>query len=133
MKIATLVIRTLFGLGFIVFGLNILHPFLPMPPPPEGLPGQFMAAMVPSHWMELVGFFQLLGGILVIIGRTAPLGLTILAPILVNILAFHLFLTGGAELGAGVVFSTMELFLVYAYRAHFSGIFTTQAKPNEEQ
>ena len=130
MKILTLIIRTLFGLGFIIFGLNILHPFMTPPPPVEGsLPAQFMTVMGPTHWMSLVGFFQLLGGLLVIVGRTAPLGLVVLAPMLVNILAFHIFLDGGNGIGAGIVFSVMELFLLYAYRGYFRSIFATNAKP----
>jgi uncharacterized membrane protein YphA (DoxX/SURF4 family) len=89
MKIAILIGRVLLGVGFIIFGLNILHPFMTSPPPPEGsLAAQFVTVMVPSHWIGLVGVLQLLGGLLVAIGRTAPLGLVLLGPILVNILAF---------------------------------------------
>ncbi|MBC7465626.1 MAG: hypothetical protein H7256_06495 [Bdellovibrio sp.] len=46
MKIAAVIARVLLGLGFIVFGLNIIHPFLSQPPMQEGsLPAQFMAVM----------------------------------------------------------------------------------------
>lgn len=124
MKIAVIVVRVLMGLGFMVFGLNILHSFLPQPPPPEGsLMAQFMAIMVPTHWMTLVGFFQLLGGILVLSGRFTVLGLLILAPVLVNILAFHIFLMDGGGITPGLVFSAMELFLLFAYRRQLAPIF----------
>src|SRR4051794_32763759 len=74
MKIATIICRILLGLGFTVFGLNILHPFLPMPPmDPNSLPAKFGAVMFPTHWMTLVGVFQLAGGLLVLFGGTAPL------------------------------------------------------------
>ncbi|RYZ80223.1 MAG: DoxX family protein [Proteobacteria bacterium] len=129
MKIAVIIIRVLLGLGFVIFGANILFPFLPQPPPVEGTPvAQFMAVVGPSGWMKLIGFFQLLGGLLVLSGRMAPLGLTILAGILINILAFHLFLDNGANLAPGLVFSAFEIFLIYAYRNYFAGIFTTNAK-----
>src|ERR1700679_514513 len=96
MKIAILISRTLLGIGFIVFGSNILHPFLPMPAPPAGsLAAQFMGVMYPTQWMALIGVFQLVGGILVLVGRTAPLGLVLLGPVLVNILAFHILIMGG--------------------------------------
>jgi putative oxidoreductase len=131
MKIAIIIARVLIGLGFVIFGANILHQFMPMPPPPEGSPtAQFMAVMVPTHWMMVVGFFQLLGGILVLIGGTAPLGLALLAPVLVNILSFHVFIMGGEGIAPGLVFSVLELFLIYAYRNNFRGLFTTQAKPS---
>src|SRR5258706_6157900 len=76
MKIATVISRVLLGLGFVIFGLNILHPFLNAPPPPEGsLAAQFMVVMVPSHWMALAGIVQLVCGLLVLAGPTTPFGL----------------------------------------------------------
>jgi putative oxidoreductase len=130
MKIFVLIIRVLLGLGFTIFGANILHPFLPQPPmPSNSLPAQFIALMVPTHWMIIVGAFQLIGGLLVLSGRMVPLGLAFLAPILVNILAFHICLTGGKDLAPGIVFSIFELFLIYAYRSYFKPLFTTKASP----
>ena len=129
MKIAALICRILMGLGFIVFGLNGIFQFLPQPPIPEGTPvAMFLAVMGPSHWMTLIGFFQFLGGLLVLAGRTAPLGLCILGPILVNVLAFLVFLDNGNGLVPGLVFTAFEIFLIYAYRANFRGIFATDAK-----
>ena len=58
-----------------------------------------------------------------------PLGLAILSPILVNILAFHVLLMGGEGLAPGVVFAALAGFLIYAYRAHFRGLLTTRARP----
>lgn len=131
MKMAVIIIRSLMGIGFIIFGANILFPFLPQPPMQEGsLPAQFLAVMGPTHWMRLVGVCQLLGGLLVIVGRTAPLGLVVLAPVLVNIIAFHVFLENGEGLAPGLVFAFFEIFLIYAYRNHFKGIFSTHAQPN---
>jgi len=130
MKIAILISRFLLGMGFIIFGLNILHPFLTSPPPPEGsLAAQFVAVMVPSHWITFVGVLQLLGGLLLVIGRTAPLGLVVLGPILVNILAFHIFLQGGQGIAPGLVFSVLEIFLIYAYRSQFRAIVAANALP----
>jgi uncharacterized membrane protein YphA (DoxX/SURF4 family) len=130
MKIAILIGRFLLGMGFIVFGLNILHPFLTAPPPPQGsLTAQFVAVMVPTHWMAFVGLVQLVGGLLVLTGRTAPLGLVLLGPILVNILAFHILLQGGQGIAPGLVFSVLEIFLIHAYRSYFRSIFTANALP----
>lgn len=132
MKIAIAACRFLLGLGFTVFGLNILHPFLPQPPiPPESMTGQFMAVMVPTHWMAVVGAFQLAGGLLVLAGRTAPLGLAFLAPVLVNIFAFHICIMHGEGLAPGAVFAALELFLLWAYRGYFKPLFTTSATPTQ--
>jgi putative oxidoreductase len=132
MKIATVISRILLGLGFFIFGLNILHPFLNAPPPPEGsLAAQFVAVMVPSHWMALVGIVQLVGGLLLLAGRRTPLGLVLLGPILVNILAFHICLLGAHGIAPGLVFTVLEIFLIYAYRSHFRPIFTGSAVPTQ--
>ena len=133
MKIATTISRFVLGLGFVVFGANIVHPFLPQPPMPAGsLPAQFMTVMGPTGWMTLVGVFQLVGGALLLIGRTAPIGLALLGPVLVNILAFHVLLTGGAGIAPGAVFSVLELFLIYSYRSYFAPIFTINAAPTSK-
>jgi hypothetical protein len=129
MKIAAVIARVLMGLGFVVFGANIVHPFLPTPPMPDGQAAQFMAVMGPSGWMKLVGFFQLFGGLFVLSGRATPLGLALLAPVLVNILAFHVLLMGGAGIAPGLVFTALEAFLVYAYRGHFAPLFSFSATP----
>jgi putative oxidoreductase len=130
MKILALVCRILLGLMFVIFGVNILHPFLPMTMPPAGSPpAQFMGVMVPSGWMHQVGVLQVIGGLLVLIGGTVPLGLCVLGPIIVNILTFHTLLAGGHGIGPGILAALLEIVLVYAYRDNFSGIFTVKAKP----
>jgi len=133
MKTAIVISRFILGLGFVVFGLNILHPFLPQPPIPDGsLPARFMGVMGPSHWMALAGLFQVFGGVFVLLGRTAPIGLTLLGPVLVNILAFHILLMGGAGIAPGLVLSVLELFLIYTYRSYFAPIFTINAVSTSE-
>ena len=133
MKAAIVIARFILGLGFVVFGLNILHPFIPQPPIPDGsLPARFMGVMGPSHWMALVGLFQVFGGVFVLLGRTAPIGLTLLGPVLVNVLAFHILLMGGAGIAPGLVFSVLELFLIYSYRSYFAPIFTMNAVPTSK-
>lgn len=49
MKIVALICRILLGLMFVVFGANILHPFMPMQMPPAGSPpAQFMGLWFPA-------------------------------------------------------------------------------------
>jgi uncharacterized membrane protein YphA (DoxX/SURF4 family) len=130
MKIVVVIVRTLLGFGFSFFGLNILFPFLPQPPMEAGsLTAQFFTVMVPTHWIAVVGLFQLVGGLLVLSGRAAPLGLALLAPVLVNILLFHVLLDHGHGLAPGLVFSAFEGFLLYSYRGYFVPMFTVKAVP----
>ena len=125
MKILVIICRLMLGIPFVIFGLNIIHPFMPAPPPqPGSLTAQFMAVMMPTHWMLLVGAVQALGGALVASGRYTPLGLTFLGPVLVNILAFHLCLEGGKGIAPGLVFSFLEAFLIFSYWQYFRPMVT---------
>jgi len=124
MKIAAIIARTLLGLAFVVFGSNVFLHFMPSPPM-SGPPADFFNVMaMESHYILMVGFFQVLGGLLALSGRFTPLGLTILAGILVNIYTFHITLTASHGIGMGLFFGVLELFCIYAYRANFAGIFS---------
>jgi len=77
MKIATIIARVLLGLAFVVFGLNFFLNFIPAPPPPPGLAGDYFKVFAASGYTHVVGAMQLLSGLLLLIGRFVPLGLTI--------------------------------------------------------
>ena len=86
----------LLGLLFLVFGLNFFLKFLPLPAPPEGSPmAMFMGAMYATGYLTFVKVLEISGGILVAIPLTRKIGLLILTPIIVNILAIHIFLMNG--------------------------------------
>lgn len=127
MKIAALICRILLGLLFLVMGLNKLHPFIPAPPMPPSDMATWSQLMVSHHWMTVVGVFESVGGLLLLSGRFVPLGLTLLAPIIVNILLFGFFFAKVAVL-SGVAVALLELFLIYAYRAYFSQLFVAKAQ-----
>jgi uncharacterized membrane protein YphA (DoxX/SURF4 family) len=121
MKIAVLIARILLGLIFVFFGLNAFLHFLPAQIPP-GVAGQFTTALFVSHFYVVPFGFQVLGGLLLLSGRFIPLGLVILAPILVNILTLHITMMGGAGILPGIV-CTILWFIVFAgHRSAFAGI-----------
>jgi len=121
MKIATIIARTLLGLIFVVFGLNMFLHFIPSPPPPEGPARDFIMALFASHYLYVIGALQVAGGVLLLLGRQVPLGLTLLGPVIVNILCFHL-LMAPAGLPMAIVVSLLALFLLWRYREHFAGL-----------
>ncbi len=121
MKILTIIARVLLGLIFVFFGSNGLLHFLPMPPLPQGVTGEYLHAFFASGYVYVISGFQFAGGLLLLIGRFVPLGLTILAAIIVNIWTFHL-LMAPEGLPPAVVVTILELFLVWSYRDRFAGI-----------
>jgi putative oxidoreductase len=121
MKIATIVARILLGLIFVVFGSNAFLHFLPMPPLPQGVAGEYLHAFFASGYVYVIGGFQVIGGLLLLIGSFVPLGLTILAAIIINIWCFHL-LMAPEGLPPAILVTILELFLVWRYRNAFAGI-----------
>src|SRR2546428_13498178 len=119
MKVLTIIVRSLLGLTFVVFGLNAFLQFIPLPPP-QGLAGDFMKALFVSHYFYVVAILQIAGGAICLLGRFVPLGLTLLCPVIVNILLFHLFLDPSG-LPLAVVVSALALFLLCSYRRAFAG------------
>ena len=121
MRIASMIARYLLGLVFVVFGLNGFLQFIPQGPMPTGLPTQFMGAMFASHYLVPVLAFQMIGGILLLINRYVPLGLTILAPIIVNILMVHILLLP-AGLPLAIVVLILWILVFISVRPAFDGI-----------
>jgi putative oxidoreductase len=122
MKIVTLSARLLLGLIFVVFGLNGFLNFLSMGPMPTGLAGQFIGALVQSHYFWVVAALQVVGGALLLVNRFVPLALVLLGPVIVNIILYHVFLNlAGIALAIVVVILWFVVF--YGHRQYFSGIF----------
>jgi putative oxidoreductase len=121
MKIATIIARLLLGLIFVVFGSNAFLHFLPMPPPPQNLAGDYLRVFLASGYIYVIGAMQIVGGLLLLVGRFVPLGLTILAAIIFNILAFHALMAPEGFPPALVV-TVLELFLLWRYREAFAGL-----------
>jgi putative oxidoreductase len=107
MKYAPIIAGALLGLLFIMSAVVVLFNLVATPPIPEGTPmAHFMAAFGPTGYFTFIKIFELLGGILVAIPRTRNLGLLVLGPIIINILAFHGFVTKGEGL-----FNPMLIFI----------------------
>ncbi len=118
MRIVTLIARILLGLMFIVFGLNGFLNFLNMGPMPTGLAGQFIGALVQSHYFWVVAALQVIGGVLLLVNRYVPLGLVLLGPVIVNILLYHIFLNP-AGMGMAIAVTVLWFIVFYDRRQHF--------------
>jgi putative oxidoreductase len=128
MKIAVLIARIFMGLIFFAFGLDKIHHFIPAPMP-TGDAGTLFGVMFAHHWILFYGFVEAASGLMLLAGRFVPLALTLLAGMIVNIMLFSLTLGPPSGAIPGFVVGLLEIFLVYAYRAHFAGIFDPRAQP----
>ena len=120
MKIAIIIVRILLGLMFVVFGSNGFLHFIPTPPM-HGPSGDFIGAMAGSGYLQVVAALQVIGGALLLLGRYIPLGLTLLGPIIVNIVLFHVFLDRNG-LPMALLVAALALFLLWRYRTNFAGL-----------
>jgi uncharacterized membrane protein YphA (DoxX/SURF4 family) len=85
------VVCLLFGLMFINAGLNKFFNYMPPPPDmPEPTMRMFTAFMQISWLIPLIGFFEVVGGVLFIIPRTRALAALIILPIMTGIMLTHL-------------------------------------------
>jgi uncharacterized membrane protein YphA (DoxX/SURF4 family) len=121
--------RILLGLIFFVFGLNGFFHFLPQPPM-SGPPADFVGALIATGYMfPLLKGTEVIGGALLLSGRLVPLALTVLAPVIVNILGFHLFLAPSA-IALPLVVLALEIFLVRSYWSSFASVVRVHAEPD---
>jgi len=126
MKIVNLIVRLLLGLMFVVFGSNGFLHFIPMGELPKGLAGGYMAALFGTPYFYVVAAIMIVSGVLFLIGRFVPLALTILGPVLFNILLYHAFLNHQG-FQPGVFATLLWLIVFYAHRGAFAGIFQAKA------
>lgn len=130
MSKAVIAVRILLGVSFLVFGLNgFLHFF--NPPPPDNAAAQtFGAALYGSGYIfPVISAVEIAVAAMLLAGRFVPLALVLLAPILVNIVFFHVFLDMKG-IGLGAFFTVLEIFLAWAYRDSFKSVLAMQAQPN---
>jgi hypothetical protein len=120
--------RLLLGAIFTIFGLNGFLQFLPMPAP-IGLAAVFVGGLGASgYFFPLLKGTEVLMGLLLLSNRFVPLALTILAPIVVNIVAFHAFLApAGVILPLAIV--ALGVYLAYTERKVFAPLL--QARSSE--
>src|SRR4030088_2697815 len=127
MRTASVIARYLTGVIFLVMGLNGFLNFIPLPPP-GGVAGQFMGALSASHYLWVIFAFQVVAGVLLLVNRYVPLAVALLAPVIVNILAFHaLMARSGLPLALFVAILWAVIFA--DVRPAFAGLFQARLQP----
>jgi putative oxidoreductase len=129
MRTASVIVRYLAGVIFLVMGLNGFLHFIPFPPP-TGIAGQFMRTLYVSHYLWVIFAFQVVAGALLLLNRYVPLAVALLAPVIVNILTFHaLMAPSGLPPALFVALLLAAIFI--EVRPAFSGLFQSRLQPEE--
>ena len=153
MRHLPLVSRVVLGLIFLVVGLaGIVH----QPPDPEtgaepgglvdllfgwysdcrpcppGMPPEPVAYMEglmgTGYFWPLLKIVEMVCGVLLICGLYVPLALVVLAPIILHILLFHIFLVPPG-LEVAVTMLVLGTYLAYHHRSSFRGVLQRNAPP----
>jgi uncharacterized membrane protein YphA (DoxX/SURF4 family) len=126
MKYLPNIAGVLLGLLFVMASTMVLFHWGPSPPPPvEGSPSAlFMGALAPTGYLTFIKIIELTGGILVMIPKVRNLGLLLLGPIIVNILAYHAFLEKGAGLADPMLIGIclLSVYLLWADRKRWAAL-----------
>jgi len=124
----TRIVRWAFGAGFVLFGLDGFLRFLPHPPAPAAAMNFATALFATGYMFPLIKGTEVVAGALLLSNRYVPLALALLAPNIVNILLFHVFLAPGGT-PIAIVFLAAELFLAWSYRDAYAPMLRARVEP----
>lgn len=122
--------RVLLGLIFAVMGLNGFLYFLPQPstPIPQAAVAFLGALAATGYMVPLSSGTQVIVGVLLLTNRFVPLALALIAPVIVNIVAVHVFLAPSG-LPVAMVVLALELYLAWTYRQAYRPMLAMRAVP----
>jgi putative oxidoreductase len=127
MKHLPTVAGILLGLCFLAASIPVLFflNHLTIPQAPEGTPAaHFQAAFFPTGYVKFVKMFEFVGGLVVMIPRLRNIGLLLLGPVIVNIIAFHTLVEDPRHLLNPIldIIIVCALFLLWDARRKFAGL-----------
>jgi len=117
------------GAAFLLFGLNGFLQFLPAPPMPDAAAAFGGALFATGYMFPLIKGTEVLTAVLLLSNRFVPLALALIAPIVVNIVAFHAFLAP-AGMALPLLLLATELFLAWSYRGVFAPMLKARVQPD---
>ena len=128
MKCLPTIAGILLGLCFLAASIPVLFFFshLHIPPPPDGTPAaHFQAAFFPTGYVFFVKIFEFTGGLLLLVPRLRNIGLLLVGPVIVNIIAFHTMVEGQPAhlLNPMIIIIVIcALYLLWDARKKFAGL-----------
>lgn len=123
MNITTTITRIILGFIYLVFGLDFFFHFIPYEPHHTGRVAAFKAGLLGvGYFYPMLKSIQIVGGLSLLLNLYAPFFAVVLFPISVNVFLYHTILVPSGWL-MGVLLIVPNVFLGYAYRKYYSGMF----------
>src|SRR5687767_9991990 len=114
MNTAVIIVRVLMGLLFLFASIPVLLNLFPQPEL-TGNTKIFMDGMNASKYLfPLIKITELLCGLAFVSGFFVPLATVVIAPIIINIFLFHVFVAPEQGLAVAVALVLANIFLAYA-------------------
>lgn len=120
--------RVLLGLVFFVFGLDGFFHFMPQPNevPSETAMAFAMGLMKSGYMFPLIKGTEVAAGALLLANRFVALALVVIAPVIINIFAFHAFLApSGVVVASALV--VLAVYLAWIHRNAYRPLFIARA------
>jgi putative oxidoreductase len=115
-----MIIRIIFALFLLFFGLNKIFGFVDPPPPPKEAMN-YWAALMATKTMTLVAIVEVAAGLSLLVNKYAAFMMIILMSVSINAVLYHLSLDSASIIMALVLF-TLNIFMLYAYRNNYKGL-----------
>ncbi len=132
MKRAASILQRVLGFIFVAFGLNGFVHFIPQMKMPNPALEFFIGLAATGYMLPLLFITQAVAGALLLVGLFIPLALALLAPVIVNIFLFHVFLAPDG-MPVAIILAGIEVFLVWAYRDSFAPMLRARVSPAEAE
>jgi putative oxidoreductase len=118
MKIAVIIVRTLMGLLFLFASISVLFNLIPQPELTGNVKIFMDGINATGYLLTLIKITELACGIAFVTGFFVPLAAVIIAPVIINIFLFHLFVDSSG-LPVAIFLLLGNLLLGYAYRERY--------------
>ena len=118
----TKIVRILLGILLVLFGANKFLGFIPLPELPEKAASFMTSLGATGYVLKTVGFLEIIIGVLLLLKKWVAFALTLLAPISINILLFHLFLDVNG-IGGALIVAVLNGMLIYKHWPQYKSLF----------
>ena len=121
------ILRVIYGIFLLTFGLNGFFNFFPLPEMTEEA-GTFIGSLAQTGYiLPIVGVLQVVVGLLLIVNKFTPLILIVIFPIMLNAFLLHLFLDPAGIVGS-LVAIILNVFLFIANKESYKNVLQMNPK-----